>query len=280
MIGRRNKESLRLLRALLASYERRDSSQSEIVEGGKGIAGSLIAQARLSVSAVRSWISVVIVWGAVILCVGGVSCGALFVGMGVIVVWFRVWRRAYVHRRALDRDLPALLTSVASSVRAGIDPLSALLSAREYFHGDSPLIHEVEKIRSGLAAGVEEEALLESFLTTYASQEGELFKRCLILSRRHGCSLAEPLHRITKVVRQRQSFRRKIKAALAMHRMSAVGIALCAGAMGALQIGMNPAAFEIAIRHPIGGKLLIGGVALILIGLTWMMLMGRGTAAR
>lgn len=280
MIGARNKESLRLIRALLASYGRPDSAQFEISEGGKGPAGSLIAQAQLSSATVRSWITMVIVGGAVILCIAGVSCGALFVGIGVIVIWFRVSRRAHANRRALDRDLPALLTSVASSVRAGIDPLSALLAAREYLQNDSPLVHEVEKIRSGLGDGAEEETLLESFMTTYASQEGELFKRCLILSRRHGCSLAEPLHRITKVVRQRQSFRRKIKAALAMHRMSAVGIALCAGAMGALQIGTNPAAVEIAMRHPMGGKLLIAGITLILIGLTWMMLMGREAGSR
>ncbi len=185
-----------------------------------------------------------------------------------------------MNRRAIDRELPALLTSVASAVRAGIDPLSALLGTREYFPKESALMHEVEKIRDGLAKGAQEEAVLETFLTTYGSQEGELFKRCLILSRRHGSSLAEPLYRITRVVRQRQSFRRKIKAALAMHRMSAVGIALCAMAMGALQYVMNPHAFTIATQHPTGSKLLIVGIALMVIGVVWMMCIGREAASR
>jgi Flp pilus assembly protein TadB len=128
--------------------------------------------------------------------------------------------------------------------------------------------------------GDDEEEVLEGFLSVYGSQEGELFTRCLILSRRHGSALADPLHRITKVVRQRQSFRRKVVAALAMHRMSAIGIALCAVAMGALQLSMNPSAFDIALHHPVGSVLLLVGGALIAIGVVWMMMMGRETATR
>jgi tight adherence protein B len=180
----------------------------------------------------------------------------------------------------VDRDLPALLTSVASSVRAGIDPVSALLGAREYLLKGSPLVRELEQLRDRLSNGDEEEEALEAFLSIYESQEGELFKRSLILSRRHGSSLADPLHRITKVVRQRQSFRRKVAAALAMHRMSAIGIALCAVAMGALQLGMNPRALDVALNHPVGGVLLIVGGALIVTGVVWMMVMGREAAAR
>jgi Flp pilus assembly protein TadB len=155
-----------------------------------------------------------------------------------------------------------------------MDPLSALLGAREYFTADTVLVQEIEKIRQGIQDGRDEEELLEEFLALYESRDGELFKGCLILSRRHGGSLADPLHRITRVVRQRQSFRRKTKAALAMHRMSAIGIALCALAMGALQCGMNPESLELAFNHPIGGKILCGGVALISVGLGWMLTMG------
>jgi Flp pilus assembly protein TadB len=205
---------------------------------------------------------------------------AVLLVIGISFMFLRLWRKAKAHRWAIDRDLPALLTSIASSVRAGIDPLSALISARDYFPKETILVREVEKVRERLSQGEDEEEVIERFLAVYASQEGELFKRCLILSRRHGSSLAEPLHRITRVVRQRQSFRRKVKAALAMHRMSAIGIALCAAAMGALQFGMNPRAFDIAMNHPVGSKLLIAGVGLIVTGVVWMMMMGREAAAR
>jgi Flp pilus assembly protein TadB len=184
------------------------------------------------------------------------------------------------NRQAVDRDLPALLTSVASSVRAGVDPVSALLAAQDYFQKETPIVREIKALQRGFVNGGDEEELLEGFLAIYPTQEGELFRRCLILSRRHGSSLGDPLHRITRVVRQRQSFRRKVRAALAMHRMSAIGIALCAVAMGALQLGMNPRALDVAMNHPTGGVLLLAGVSLISLGVVWMMLMGREAATR
>jgi len=275
-----NRESVRILRTLLESYQLGAYSQLLSTPEEPRNRCGLIAQARLSSSTVRAWLLLSLVGGATILLVAGIGASVLFVVGAVGMIGLRIWRRAHVNRRAIDRDLPALLTSVASSVRAGIDPLSALINARNYFSPETPLMQEVERIRDGLAKGGDEEELLESFLTTYESQEGELFKRCLILSRRHGSSLAEPLHRITKVVRQRQSFRRKIRAALAMHRMSAIGIALCAVAMTALQLGMNPHAFDVALQHPTGGKLLLGGGSLIITGVMWMMLMGREASSR
>ncbi len=280
MVRGKGRESVRILRALLASYQRQPSIEFPRTDRVGGMLGTVIAQARLPISTVRLWIALALAGGVGVLVLAGVWACMLFLALALVVAWLRLWRLAKANCRAIDRDLPALLTAIASSARAGIDPLSALLSAREYLHHESPLLHEVEKIRSGLSGECDEESLLGSFLMLYPSQEGELFKRCLIISRRHGSSLAEPLHRITKVVRQRQSFRRKIKAALAMHRMSAIGIALCATVMAGLQIAMNPGAVHIAVYHPMGGKLLIAGVSLIVAGVVWMMMMGREVASR
>jgi tight adherence protein B len=280
MVGRKSRENAKMLRALLDSYQRPVVLQVISTKARDKGFEMLCAQARIPLATLRTWIVLTGALGLGGALLGGVRMGVMFSIIGMIVVCLRVWRRALRNRSAVDRDLPALLTSVASSVRAGIDPLSALLAASDYLPKDTPIVHEVEKIRLGLAKGEDEEALLEDFLTVYASPEGDLFKRCLILSRRHGSSLADPLHRITRVVRQRQSFRRKVRAALAMHRMSAIGIALCAVAMGALQLGMNPRAFDLALAHPLGGALLVGGGALIVVGVIWMMMMGREATNR
>jgi Flp pilus assembly protein TadB len=236
--------------------------------------GKRVQQARLS----SRWLAqrgvVVTVFSSVALALAGPIAAALTLLLGAVCLYLYVSFRARANRLAIDRDLPALLTSVASSVRAGMDPLSALIGAREYFPKDTVLVQEIEKIRQGVHDGRDEEELLDGFLSLYESRDGELFKGCLILSRRHGGSLADPLHRITRVVRQRQSFRRKTKAALAMHRMSAIGIALCAVAMGALQFGMNPQSLDVAFHHPMGSRILCGGLLLISTGLGWMLTMG------
>lgn len=268
------RESARILRELLVSFQPSDKVVDDSTARGSARFGRLLEQAGLTTRWLRARVLVVFALASGALVVVGLIVAALTFMLGAVCVYARVHLLARANRLAIDRDLPALLTTVASSVRAGMDPLSALLGARDYFPKGTILVREIERIRQGIQAGHDEEALLEGFLSLYGSRDGELFKGCLLLSRRHGGSLAEPLHRITRVVRQRQSFRRKTKAALAMHRMSAIGIALCALAMGALQFGMNPDALGLAFSHPVGGFILGGGLFLISVGLGWMLTMG------
>lgn len=188
--------------------------------------------------------------------------------------WCRA-RRASRERAHLERDLPPLLTSIASSVRAGIDPLKALGDAATQFPEESPLRRELSDFRAGLMRGGDEVVLIDALCARYEHPDVELFKRCLVLSRAHGSSLAEPLHRVVKVVRQRQSFRRKTRAALAMHRMSAVGIAGCALLIGIMQMTVNRKGIEVALANPVGLMFLIGGAFLVAAGVAWMLSMGR-----
>jgi tight adherence protein B len=171
--------------------------------------------------------------------------------------------------------MPALLTAVASSLRAGIDPLRAIIDAEEYFPPDSPLIHEVRAFKHRLSSGEDESRVIEQFLEDDCNRDAELFKQCILLSRKHGSSLSEPLHRVLRVVRQHQSFKRKTRAALAMHQMSAFGIMLCAVLTGLLQVTMNPQGIRAALADPRGVVLLSIGGGLILVGVLWMMRMGR-----
>jgi Flp pilus assembly protein TadB len=192
----------------------------------------------------------------------------------IAVYWSRV-RRSHRDRMLLERDLPPLLTSIASSVRAGIDPLKALGDANHHFPDESPLKQELSNFRTGLMSGGDEVELIDALCARYQHPDVELFKRCLVLSRTHGSSLAEPLHRVVKVVRQRQSFRRKTRAALAMHRMSAVGIAGCAVLIGMMQMTVNRNGIDIALANPVGLMFLIGGATLVTAGVAWMLSMGR-----
>ncbi len=202
------------------------------------------------------------------------------VGLAVLLIALAVSRWCLGRQKkrvvyALERDLPALLTSLASSVRAGIDPLKALGDAAHHVSDNSPLKQELEEFRIRLSRGGDEVELVNSLCAVYQHPDIELFKRCLVLSRLHGSSLAEPLHRIVRVVRQRQSFRRKTQAALAMHRMSAVGIAGCAALIGVMQIAVNRQGIEIALANPLGVVFLMSGVVLVCAGVAWMLSMGR-----
>jgi Flp pilus assembly protein TadB len=83
------------------------------------------------------------------------------------------------------------------------------------------------------------------------------------------------LQRLNKVTRHRQSFRRKAKAAIAMQKLSSFGIVGCSLLIGVIQISMNPDNFFKAWSHPLGGMLILFGLVLSSVGITWMLYLGR-----
>lgn len=260
---------------LLASYERPKGAGSEKGVSAQRVQRISTLRRHTSPQGLRRYAALVVVLAAVI--AGSISVvGALFIcalAVGGVVLF--VGRKEKRRISAIERDLPALLTSVASSVRAGIDPLRAIGDAEEYFPADSPFTEEVKLFKQRIAAGEDEFDAVEQLLAEDDHADVELFKRCIILSRRHGSSLADPLHRVVRVVRQRQSFKRKTRAALAMHRMSAVGIALCAILIAIMQAGMNAKGVSVAFQKTAGVVLLSIGAALIVLGVAWMLNMGR-----
>lgn len=268
------RDTTRIFRALVIPSRR---EQKTSVKAGvliPPLVRTKLVQARLS----PRWLAQV--WGlvlgiaAVLAWMQMLITAAVVFALGTFVIFWYVRYRARAEAMTIERDLPALLTAIASSVRAGVDPLAALVGAREYLPRETALARELERIQQGLREGRDEQELLEGFLASYSSRDGELLRGCMILSRKHGGPLADSLHRITRVVRQRQSFRRKTRAALAMHRMSAVGIALSAVAMGTLQLAMNHQSLDVALHHPVGGKVVVGGMFFITVGVVWMLRMG------
>lgn len=228
---------------------------------------SLQAAATFAISAAAS-VALATAIGGLWMAIGMSAAATL---AAIVIVRRRVRRR----HDEMERDLPALLTTIASSVRAGIDPISAMVQARTFFQPDTELARELARFSAQIAAGEDDEGAILAFMNGLRSTDLELFKRCMLLSRRHGASLAEPLHRVVRVVRQRQSFRRKTRGALAMHRMSALGIAVCAAAIAAIQVVMNQGGLELAWAHPVGWKVLSVGAALMAGGICWMMSLGR-----
>ena len=237
-----------------------------------------LAAARISRRAAALYGLVTLLATAVAAMANGLACAILVPGAAAVVALLMI--RRCVRRRLdeMERDLPALLTTIASSVRAGIDPVSAMVQARAFFQPSTEIARELAAFAARVAAGESDEGAISAFMHGLKSADLELFKRCMALSRRHGASLAEPLHRVVRVVRQRQSFRRKTRGALAMHRMSAVGISLCAGLIALMQVFTNPDGIKLVFEHSIGSALLISGGALIVIGVVWMMSLGRETS--
>lgn len=191
------------------------------------------------------------------------------------VEYSRIRRRIRARAVDFERDYTAFLLSLASAVRTGLDPLVAALQSDELFADGSELRKELVKFKCNIDRGMGEEQAIMEFAGTIDHPDVQLFRTAFILARREGSSLSLCLQRLARVTRQRQSFRRKVRAAVAMQKLSSIGIAGCAVVVGLFQSFANPAAIREAFNHPFGFKLLACGLFFMTLGLVWMMRMTR-----
>ena len=201
-------------------------------------------------------------------------------GILTLLMWFSEWQKVQnvKLKRALsfEQDYPAFLLALASGVRTGLDPLVAMLRSVELFPVKSEIRRELELCRERIERGDQEDQVIFRFGENVNHPDVRLFRTAFVLARREGSSLSEALQRLTKVTRQRQSFRRKIRSAVALQKMSAIGIGMCAVLIGGIHATANPELIKTTLNHPDGPKLLTIGAVLIVGGLIWMMRMSKG----
>jgi Flp pilus assembly protein TadB len=189
--------------------------------------------------------------------------------------YLHVRQRARRRIDLFERDYTALLLSLSSAVKTGLDPLVALAGSADLFAEDSEVRKELLVFADTLNSGETEEAAIQSFARSINHPDITLFRTALILSRREGSSLSHCLQRLARVTRQRQSFRRRTRSAIAMHKLSALGIMVSALIVLGIQFLSNPGALHKTIAHPLGSKVGLMGGLLMICGLVWIALLAR-----
>ncbi|RIL12646.1 MAG: hypothetical protein DCC75_00045 [Proteobacteria bacterium] len=195
--------------------------------------------------------------------------------IGATFEYMRIRSRAYKRAEGFERDYTAFLLSLASAVRTGLDPLVAMNESVKLFDQKSEISGELKQFSAHIDSGASEEEAVQAFGASIEHPDIPLFRTALLLSRKEGSSLAVCLQRLARVTRQRQSFRRKVKGAVAMQKLSSLGIAGCAAAIAVIQFLMNPQAMTQALEHPLGVKLMAGGLCMVGLGVVWMLRLTR-----
>ncbi|MCB0310338.1 MAG: type II secretion system F family protein [Bdellovibrionales bacterium] len=194
----------------------------------------------------------------------------LLAPLAVAVQYFMLRKQAHKRVHAFEKDYTALLLALSSAVKTGLDPLVALQQSGVLFTVGSEVRKEVEKFSEAIERGGSEAEVVRQFACSIDHPDLDLFRTAFILSRREGSSLAGCLQRLARVTRQRQSFRRKVKSALALQKLSALGIAACTVVIGIIQYASNPTAIQQTLAHPMGSKILVFGLVLVCGGVIWM----------
>lgn len=224
-------------------------------------------------------------WG-IFLSAGGICLGAAVgplwisgLGLGgLLALALQSIHRRAKYLRALgefEGDYAVMLTALASSLKSGHDPLSALVEQSKVFGPGTILGAGLLGLSEDLRLGASETESIDNFCSAAAHPDLDLFRFSFLLGKKHGGSLSTCLHRLARVTRQRQAFRRKTRAATAMQRLSAIGIAGCTAAVTAIQFSASPEAFKAAWLDPVGQKLLLLGFSLACIGVGWMFYLTR-----
>jgi len=174
-----------------------------------------------------------------------------------------------------ERDYVPFLISLISSIKTGLDPFMAFCECGKLFPENSILRHEITLVEEYVEKGASEDDAIKKFAVFIDHPDLFLFRTTFILARREGASLATSLQRLVKVTRQRQSFRRKIRAALAMQRLSAIGITACAILIALIQAVTNYQILVTAWHNSTGFIAILLGCLLIIFGLIWTLYLAR-----
>lgn len=157
-----------------------------------------------------------------------------------------------------------------------MDPLVALERSGSSLSGTSYLGSEVRIFIQRLT----EEALpLDQALNRFADQIDDpcldLFRHAIKLAYSEGASVSACLQRLSRVTRQRQSFDRKVKSALAMQKLSTIGLIACAALMLTTQALINFEAIKQSLSSPLSLIIMMVGLSLLVLGGVMMALLSR-----
>lgn len=194
----------------------------------------------------------------------------------LVVSFLKLRGKVAARAEAFERDYPTFLLSLASAVRTGLDPIQAFTDSAELFADSSELKRELVYTKIKLESGAAEEDAIRGFARSILHPDIDLFRTGFILARKEGSSLGECLERLARVTRARQTFRRKVKSAVAMQKLSAVGVGGCALLVLVIQYVSNPESFNKTFESAAGRGFLGLGAFFVLGGIFWMFRIARG----
>jgi tight adherence protein B len=141
-------------------------------------------------------------------------------------------------QRAFEDQLPDTLVAMAASLKAGHSWNQAMETViRE---GSEPTSKEFGRVANEVRLGRPGDDALQSMAARLGSLDFEFVVMSVNIQRQVGGSLADLLDQVAETVRQRQQFRRKVKALTAMGRMSAYTLVGLPFLMAAAIFALNP----------------------------------------
>ena len=172
--------------------------------------------------------------------------------------------QAAQRRRRFDADLPDILDTLASSLRVGHGFEHSLRAVAETV--DEPAASELTHALGEIRLGRDHAEALADLGHRLSSADMPFVTTAVEIQQQVGGSLAELLAVVSETVRERQQFRRKLKALTGMGRMSAAVLVVLPIAVAGLLLVISPSYLQPLWSTSTGRTLVGAAVAMMILG--------------
>lgn len=188
----------------------------------------------------------------------------LVVGLAALPFLRLVWmRNKRLH--LVEMQLPDAMDLISRALRAGHALPSAL--AMVGAEAQDPIAGEFKIISDEISFGISIDNALNNLATRIPSPDVRYFVMAVIIQRETGGNLAELLGKLAELVRDRFKLFAKVRVLAAEGKLSAwilTGLPFCVA--GAVQL-LNPTYLLVLFTDPVGIRLVIGALVLMVIGI-------------
>ncbi|MFH0343102.1 MAG: type II secretion system F family protein [Chromatiales bacterium] len=167
-----------------------------------------------------------------------------------------------------EEQLPEALDVMTRALRAG-HPFNETLQmvSKEM---DEPIASELGMTFDEINYGVDVRRAFQNLLARVPSMSLMALVTSVLVQRETGGNLAEILDKISKVIRGRFRFQRRVRTLSAEGRLSAWVLALVPFGLFGMIAVTNPDYLTVLITEPVGRKLIVTALVLMVIGSFWI----------
>lgn len=200
--------------------------------------------------------------------VGGLLAGLIGGTVTLLAPVAFLERRRARRLRRFQAMLPATLTLLASSMRAGFSLPQALeTAARE---GTEPLRREFQRVFTEVRLGRPIEDALEDVANRMGSNDLAWTVMAIRIQREVGGNLAALLDTVADTMTKREALRREVRALTAEGRLSAVVLSVFPPFLGLLLYTMKPDYIEPLFEETLGIASIVAAAVLSVVGWLWL----------
>jgi tight adherence protein B len=200
----------------------------------------------------------------------GMSPAAVLVLECLAVALLRGWLGLRVgrRRRAFEDQLPELLNSLGSALRAGHGLNQALAAVAA--DSPEPVAGELTRVLAEARLGRSIEEALTDLAARIDSEDLDFVLDAVIIQRQVGGSLAGIFDIVGESVRSRQQFKLKLRALTSMGRTSALVLIVLPLGLGLVLSLLNHAYLSPLFSTGTGHTMMIAGALLMVVGTLWL----------